>query len=129
MMMDERLDALDELGDALQRHQREADGKDELDWPSDEAAGVRRGFVDAPGYHEPRPREVDEDHADRQEKEQAADDVDPNARSFGERRVDQVDAHVLVDLERIGTAQQYHAREHVPLYFQPGVGACTEQIT
>src|SRR5262249_40259562 len=84
MVMDERLDALNELGDTLQRHQREADGKDELDRPADEAAGIRRGLVDAPGFHEPRPSEVDEDHADRQEKEQATDDIDPNARSFGE---------------------------------------------
>src|SRR2546428_7544408 len=109
MVMDERLDALNELGDALQRHQREADGKDELDRPANEAAGVRRGFVDAPGFHEPRPSEVDEDDADRQEKEQTTDDIDPDARPFGKCRVDQVDAYVLVDLERIRTAQQYHA--------------------
>src|SRR5262249_7528269 len=88
MMMDERLDALDELGDALQRHQREADGKDELDRPADKAAGVRRGVVDAPGFHEPRPREVDESHGDRQEKELAADEVEPAARLFRERRVE-----------------------------------------
>ena len=36
-MMDERLDPLDELGNALQRHQREADGEDQLDRPTHEA--------------------------------------------------------------------------------------------
>jgi hypothetical protein len=49
----ERLDALDEFGDALQRHQREANGKNELHRPADEAAGIRRGFVDAPGFRKP----------------------------------------------------------------------------
>ena len=47
MMMDQRLDALDQLGHALQRHQEKADWKDELDRPADQAAGVRRHFLDA----------------------------------------------------------------------------------
>jgi len=49
MVMDERLDALDEFGDSLQRHQREADGKEELDRPADEAAGIAsRGSAPLP---------------------------------------------------------------------------------
>ena len=42
--------------------------------------------------------------------------------------VDEVDAHVLVHLERVGRAEQHHAGEHVPLDFQPGVRALAEQI-
>ena len=129
MVMDERRDALDELRDALQRHQREADRQQQLDRPADQAAGIRGGLVDVPGIHEPRPGEVDEDHADRQQEQQAAENVDPDARCARRPcRIDQVDPHMLVDLERIGAAQQHHAREHVPLHFEPAVGACAEQI-
>src|SRR5262245_16943482 len=106
MVVDERLDAFDELGDALQRHQDEADRKQKLDRPTYEPAGIRRRLVDAPGVHEPRPREIDEDQADREEKEKAADDVDPDAGPLGDRRIDEIDPHMLVDLERIGAAQQ-----------------------
>ena len=48
--------------------------------------------------------------------------------ALGDHPVEQVDAHVLVHLERIGAAEQHHAGEHVPLHFEPGVGACAEQI-
>src|SRR5262245_14057337 len=35
---------------------------------------------------------------------------------------------MLVDLERVGAAEQDHAGEHVPLHFEPGVRARAEQI-
>ncbi len=40
-MLAERRDALDELGDALEQHQHEAERQKELDRPEQEAAGVR----------------------------------------------------------------------------------------
>src|SRR6516165_12140931 len=67
MMMDERLDALDQLGDALQRHQRKTDREDELHRPADQPPGIGGGLIDAPGLGEPRPGEIDENDADRQQ--------------------------------------------------------------
>ena len=61
-------------------------------------------------------------------KRDAADEVDPDARALGHHAVEQVDAHMLVDLERIGRAEQHHAGEHVPLHFEPGVRADAEQV-
>ena len=40
----------------------------------------------------------------------AAEDVDPGLRARRELAVDDVDAHVLVELERIGGDQQEHRR-------------------
>src|ERR1700684_1356168 len=48
---EQRRDALDQLCHALQRQQREAERQQELDWPQDEAAGIRRGFADPVGAH------------------------------------------------------------------------------
>src|ERR1700738_1642780 len=62
-MMDERLHSLDQLGDALQRHQSKPDRENELDRPAYETSSVRRSLVDAPGVDEPWPREIDEDNA------------------------------------------------------------------
>ena len=81
-----------------------------------------------PGIDEPRPGEIGEDDADRQQEQNAADDVDPDAGALGHHAVDEVDAHVLVHLERVGRAEQHHAGEHVPLDFQPAVRAFAEQI-
>src|SRR3974390_2986531 len=113
MMMDERLNPLDELGDALERHEQEADRKDELDGPADEAAGIGRHLVNAPGIDEPWPGEIDEDQADREQKEQATEDVDPDAHALGHGRIDEVDPYMLVHLERIRPPQQDHPRAHV----------------
>ncbi len=103
-------------------------GSIELDRPAQQAAGVGRDFTDPPGFDEPRPGEVGQDHADRQQEQKAADDVDPDPRAFRDHAVDEVDAHVLVHLERIGGAEQHHAGEHVPLDFEPGVRARAEQV-
>ena len=81
-----------------------------------------------PGLDEPRPGEIGEDHADRQQEQEAADDVDPDARALGHHAVDEVDADVLVHLERVGRAEQHHAGEHVPLDFEPAVRALAEEI-
>src|SRR5947209_13016249 len=36
---------------------------------------------------------------------------------------------MLIKLECIGAAQEHHAGEHIPLHFEPGIGARTEEIT
>src|SRR5215831_9789327 len=36
---------------------------------------------------------------------------------------------MLVHLERVGGAEQHHARKHVPLGFEPAVGAFAEEIS
>ena len=41
----ERGDALDDLGDALQGHQGEADRQQQLDRPADQSAGIRGGLI------------------------------------------------------------------------------------
>ena len=79
-------------------------------------------------FDEPGPGEIDEDHADRQQEQKTADDVDPDARALGHHAVDEIDANMLVHLERVGRAEQHHAGEHVPLDFQPAVRALAEQI-
>ena len=119
----------DQLGNPLQHHQREAERQDELNRPADEAAGVGRFLAEPPRFDEPGPGEINEDHADRQEKQHAANDVDPDARALRYHPVDQVDADVLVHFERVGAAEQDHAGEHVPLHLEPAVRAFAEQIT
>ena len=43
-------------------------------------------------------------------------------------RIDEVDADMLVDLERVGPAEQHHAGEHVPLDLEPAIGAFAERV-
>src|SRR5207248_3175590 len=85
----ERGDALDDLGDALQRHQGKADRQYQFDGPADQAAGIRRLFADAPAVDEPRPREIDQDDADRQQEQNSADDVDPQPRALRYHPIDE----------------------------------------
>ena len=44
------------------------------------------------------------------------------ARAVADHAVDQVDADVLVDLQRLGRAEHHHGGEHVPLRFEERVG-------
>ena len=103
-------------------------GSSKLHRPADQAAGIGRDLADPPGFNEPGPREIHEDDADRQQEQKTADDVDPDARTLGDHAVDEIDAHMLVHLERIGRAEQHHGGEHVPLDFEPAVRAHAEQI-
>jgi hypothetical protein len=74
-----------------------------------------------PALEEPGPGEIDEDDANRQKKQKAANNIDPDAHAFGHHPVEQINAYMLVQFERVGGAQQDHAGEHVPLDFKPGV--------
>jgi hypothetical protein len=110
-------------GDALQRHQQEADRKDQLDRPAQQAAGVGGMFVDVEGLHEERPAQPGQDDAGRQQEDEGAEDVDPELTAAAQRHVEEIDPHMLVALERIGGAEHDDHREHVPLHFEPGVRA------
>ena len=47
---------------------------------------------------------------------------------FGKRVGDDVDADVLVALQRVGGGEQEHRAEQIPLQLQPGVGADVEGL-
>ncbi len=114
-------DALDDLRHALQRHEEEADGQDELDRPAHETARIRRHLAAVPGVDEPGPRDVGHHQAEGHQAENAADEIDPGARALAHPAVDEIDAHVFVDFEGVGGAEHRHYGEHVPLRLEKGV--------
>ncbi len=63
---DQRRDALDEFSKALQPQQREAERKDRLGRPQDQAAGVGRHLLGAERLQEEWPGEIDQIGGDRQ---------------------------------------------------------------
>src|SRR5262249_9585604 len=124
----ERGYSLDDFGNALQGHQDEADRQYQLDRPADEPPGIRGNLVDFPGVHEPGPGEIDENGAHRQKEQEAADNIDPDARALRGHAIEEVDADVLVHLQGLGAAEQHHGGKHVPLDFQPAVRADAEEV-
>ncbi|KAG1250254.1 hypothetical protein G6F68_012901 [Rhizopus microsporus] len=121
-------DAFDQVRHAGQHQQRETHGDQQLDRPADQAAGVGRMLVAQVRIHEHRPGQVHDQEAGRQLKEQHAEDLDPHLGAARQPRRDDVHAHVVVLQERVARRQQEHRAEHVPLHFQPGVGAEVEEL-
>ena len=121
-------DALDHLGDALQRQQHEAGRHHELDRPAHQAAGIARNFADVVGLHEERPGQIAEQQAGRDQEEQRADQVEPELAALGQHQIEDFDADMLVALEGVGGAEHHEDREHVPLQFEPAVGAVAEGV-
>ena len=80
------------------------------------------------GVVEERPGHVGEDDGRRQQEADDPEHVDPQAGASRDVGIDQVDPDMLVDLERVGSAQEKDAREHVPLDLEPGIGADAEEI-
>ena len=111
------------FGHALQGDQDEADRQHQLDRPAQQAAGVRGVLVDVVGLHEERPAQPGQDGAGRHQEDQGAQDVDPELAAAAQRHVEQVDPDMLVALQRVGGAEHHDHGEHVPLHFEPGVGA------
>ncbi len=79
-------------------------------------------------FDKDRPRQGHDDDRHRQQKENAADQVDPGAHTRRQMAEDDVDPDMLVVQERVSGGQQEHRREQVPLQFEPGVRADVEQI-
>ena len=121
-------DLLDDLGDALDGEQREADEQHQLGRPQDETTGVRRHFARAEGEAHVGHEIVDHQQDERHQEEQMPEQVDPVLDAPRERPVDDVDADVLVLLERVGRGQQERGAEQIPLQFKPGVRRHVERL-
>ena len=124
----QRGDALDHLGDALQRQHHEAGRNHEFDRPADQAAGIAGHFADRIGLMEERPRQIAEQQAGRDQEEQRADQIEPELAALGEEQIEDFDPDMLVALEGVGRAEHHQDREHVPLQFEPAVRAVAEGV-
>ena len=120
--------ALDQLGGRLQQQQSHADRDHQVDRPADQAAGVLRHLAGSPRVHEQRPGRRDQHDAERAEKNQDAEDVDPVARPGREAVGEEVDAHMGVLQEGIAGAEHEHRGEEIPLDLQQGVRAHVEGL-
>ena len=104
-------------------------GRDhELDGPANQPAGIAGHFTDRIGLHEERPGEIGEQQAGRDQEEQRADHVEPELAALGEIQIEDLDPDVLVALEGVGGAEHHQDRKHVPLQFEPAIGAVVECV-
>ena len=101
--------------DALQREQRERDGDQQPHRPADQPARIRRVLADVVRVEQRRPAVPGDDDDGRQQHEQRAEDVDPRLAARRQAAVEDVDAHVLVELERIRRDQQEDSGVEIPL--------------
>src|SRR5882757_10939168 len=121
-------DALDQLGYSLHQQHGESDHDQRLRRPLREAAGITRLFVDLEGAIEERHAGYQHDDAERQQKENVADDVDAVAQLFRQVIVDDVDADMLVIEQRPGRAHQEDDAKQQPLQFEPGIRRGIEDL-
>ena len=121
-------DALDELGNALEEQQHEADEDQRLRRPLRQAAGIHRLLVELKRSEEKRHRCDDHDDRQRQQEEHMAEDIDAVAPSLRQHVVDDVDADVLVREKRPRRAQQEDRSEQDPLQLQPGIRRHVEDL-
>ena len=121
-------EALDQLRDALQPEQQEADRQQREHRPAHQAAGVVRHLVHVVGPHDERHREVDDDDDEGQQECADADDVDPDLGALAEAAGDDVDLHVLLAQQRVAGGQQEDRGEEVPLDLEQAVRALVEDL-
>src|SRR5262249_35464432 len=86
---------LDELGEALNEQQEEADEHQRLRRPLRQAAGIHRLLVDLVGADEERQAGDDQEQRERQQKQHMADHLDDVAHLLWEHIVHDVDADVF----------------------------------
>src|SRR5215207_1757536 len=122
-------DALDQLGDALQPEQREAERQRQLDGPENQPASVVGDLADLEGAHEEWGAQIREIQARRNQEDDKADGVDPQPRPVGDGRVDEIDAHVPVLPQGVGRPEEDEGAEQVPLDLQQAVRTVAEEIT
>jgi hypothetical protein len=77
---------------------------------------------------EERPRQPCDEQARRDQEEQCPEEVDPELAALGELHVEDVDAHVLVALERVRRAEHHDGGEQVPLDLEPRVARHVERV-
>ena len=95
-------DALDQLGDALNEQEREADHDQRFGRPLRQAAGIAGLLVDLERAQEERYAGDDHDDGQRQQEEDVPDEVDDVAHPLRQHAVDDVDADMLVVEQRPG---------------------------
>src|SRR5258708_33115615 len=86
-------------------------------------------LTDQPGIHERRPAVPTDNHDSRKQHEQPAENIDPRLRTRRELSRYDVDAYVVVALERPGGDEEEHGGIEVPLYLEPRVRAHVEDIS
>ena len=121
-------DPLDDLRDALQEQQEEAEWDQRLGRPLRQAAGVAGLLVLQVGGDEERHAVDDHQDHERHQEQAVAEQVDPVAYPLGQAAVDDIDADMLVLEQGVGGAQHEHGAEQLPLRFEPGVGADVEHL-
>ena len=114
-------DLLDDLGDALQRQQDEADEQQRFGRPQDQPAGIGRHLADAVGQRDIGHEVEDHQHDEGHQEEDMPEQVDPVLHAARPHAVDDVDADVLVLAQRVGGGEQEGGAEQIPLQLEPGV--------
>jgi hypothetical protein len=95
----------EELGQGLQQHQRNADNADQLDRPHIGPPHRMRPLAIFDGVGRARDAAVEQDTKIEQQ-EQNGDRVDRRLAPGRPHRIDQVHAHMIAHLHRIGAAEQ-----------------------
>ena len=85
-------------------------------------------LADGVGLHEERPGQPGQQQAGRDQEAQRADQIEPELAALGEHQVEDFDPHMLIFLEGVGRAEHHQDGKHVPLQFQPAIGAVAERI-
>jgi hypothetical protein len=121
-------DTLDQFRHPLREQEREGERDKEFDRPLREAAGVLGLLVLEPGNGGIVPGCVDDESSRRQQEEDVADQFNDVAGALGELGADNVDADVLVVLERPGGGKKEGDSKHPPLQLEPGIGGGIKQF-
>src|SRR5687768_13117820 len=78
----QKRDSLDELGDTLEREQRESRGDQQLHGPAQQPARVAGHLPPDVRLHEHRPREIQDEERRRHEEQRRTEDIDPGTSAL-----------------------------------------------
>ncbi len=96
--------------------------------PDQQPAEIRGGFADPVGFHHARPSFPQHQHAEGQQHADMAEELDRMAQRLRQMVGHDVDANMLVPLQRIGRGQHEGRAEQIPLQLEPGVGREVENL-
>ncbi|MPL93316.1 hypothetical protein SDC9_39442 [bioreactor metagenome] len=121
-------DLLDDLRQPLTEQHREADQQQRLRRPQDQTAGVGRDLARDIGAHHVGVEQVEHQRDHRHQEEDVAEQVDPVLHTTRPGAVENVDADMLVLLQRIGGGEQEGRAIEIPLQLEPGIRRYVEDL-
>ena len=121
-------DLLDDLGDTLQRQQKEARQQQSLARPDDQAAGAGGSLAGHEGHPDIGYEVEDHQKHEGHQKQAMAEKVDPVLHAPGQGTVDDIDADMFILSQRIGGGEHEGRAEQIPLRLQPGIRRDIEHL-